>query len=544
MRLGQTPHFAPMTICLLEFNMNSQPTGLSLIKALSKAKAYQHEVSSISVIETHISWILLTGSYAYKIKKPLKLGFLDFSTLEQRRYFCLEELRLNKRLAAELYLAVVPITGTLDDAKIEGTGEVLDYAVKMRQFPTGLTLSDLAANQQLSPIEIDQLSEILATFHLNIAIANLATPYGLSDDINYWFKENFAPIKILLSDIKQQQQLQAVESWGDEEWRNKAAVMMQRKQNGFVRECHGDLHLSNITLINGKVTLFDCLEFNPLLRWIDVISEVAFVVIDLLQMHEKALAFRLLNRYLHRTGDYQGVVLLRYYLVYRALVSAKVALLRQAQQQTDNKPLSLCLKYQEFIALAERYTQIAPVKLIISHGYSGSGKSTLMAELAESLGAIHLRSDIERKRLFGYSAIQGSASALNNGLYTAEASQKTYDYLAECAKDILKAGFSVIVDATFLEHKLRQRFKELAAECNCDFIIIDVQASYETLCQRIKLRPADASEATIEVLDYQRQYAQALTTDEQLEVISVNSEVDKVLETLWANDHRQLLTKY
>ena len=301
--------------------MNSQPTGLSLIKALSKAKAYEHEVSSISIIETHISWILLTGSYAYKIKKPLKLGFLDFSTLEQRRYFCLEELRLNKRLAADLYLAVVPITGTLDDAKIEGTGEVLDYAVKMHQFPTGLTLSDLAANQQLSPIEIDQLSEILATFHLNIAIANLATPYGLSDDINYWFKENFAPIKTLLSDIKQQQQLQAVESWGDEEWRNKAAVMMQRKQNGFVRECHGDLHLSNITLINGKVTLFDCLEFNPLLRWIDVISEVAFVVIDLLQMHEKALAFRLLNRYLHRTGDYQGVVLLRYYLVYRALVS-------------------------------------------------------------------------------------------------------------------------------------------------------------------------------------------------------------------------------
>ena len=524
--------------------MNSQHTGLSLIKALSKAKAYQHEVSSISIIETHISWILLTGSYAYKIKKPLKLGFLDFSTLEQRRYFCLEELRLNKRLAADLYLAVVPITGTLDDAKIEGTGEVLDYAVKMRQFPTGLTLSDLAANQQLSPIEIDQLSDIMATFHQNIAIANLATPYGLSDDINYWFKENFAPIKTLLSDIKQQQQLQAVESWGDEEWRNKAAVMMQRKQNGFVRECHGDLHLSNMTLINGNVTLFDCLEFNPLLRWIDVISEVAFVVIDLLQMHEKAMAFRLLNRYLHRTGDYQGVVLLRYYLVYRALVSAKVALLRQAQQQTDNKPLSLCLKYQEFIALAERYTQIAPVKLIISHGYSGSGKSTLMAELAESLGAIHLRSDIERKRLFGYSAIQGSASVLNNGLYTAEASQKTYDYLAECAKDILKAGFSVIVDATFLEHKLRQSFKELAAECNCDFIIIDVQASYETLCQRIKLRQADASEATIEVLDYQRQYAHALTTDEQLDVISVNSEVDKVLETLWANDHRQLLTKY
>ena len=522
--------------------MNSQHNGLSLIKALSKAEAYQHEVSSISVIETHISWILLTGSYAYKIKKPLNFGFLDFSTLEQRRYFCYEELRLNKRLAADLYLAVVPITGTVDDPKMEGTGEILDYAVKMRQFPAGLTLSELAASKQLSPAEIDQLSEILAIFHQKIAVANLATPYGCSDDINYWFKENFAPINALLTDPKLQQQLQALENWGQQEWRTKADMMTQRKQQGYIRECHGDLHLSNMTLINGKVTLFDSLEFNPLLRWIDIISEVAFVLIDLLYVHEQRLTFRLLNRYLQLTGDYQGVSLLRYYLVYRALISAKVALLRQSQQNTDNKPLAPCLKYQDFIGLAERYTQPTPVKLIISHGYSGSGKSTLMAELAASLSAIHLRGDIERKRIFGYLAEQHSASTLNHGLYTPEASQKTYDYLAECAKDILKAGFSVIVDATFLELKQRQLFKKLASECNCDFIIIDVQASYETLCERIKLRQGDASEATLEVLDYQRQWAQALTIDELDFVIAVNSQTDKVLEALLTNDHHQLLT--
>ena len=522
--------------------MNSQHTGLSLIKALSKAEAYQHEVSSISVIETHISWILLTGSYAYKIKKPLNFGFLDFSTLEQRRYFCYEELRLNKRLAADLYVAVVPITGTLNDAKMEGTGEILDYAVKMRQFPAGLTLSELAASKQLSPNEIDQLSEILAKFHQNIAVANLATPYGCSDDINYWFKENFAPINALLSDPKLQQQLQALENWGQQEWQTKADMMTQRKQQGYIRECHGDLHLSNMTLINGKVTLFDSLEFNPLLRWIDVISEVAFVLIDLLYVHEQPLTFRLLNRYLQLTGDYQGVSLLRYYLVYRALISAKVALLRQSQQNTDNKPLAPCLKYQDFIGLAERYTQPTPVKLIISHGYSGSGKSTLMAELAASLSAIHLRGDIERKRLHDYLPEQSSSSTLNHGLYTPEASQKTYDYLADCAKDILKAGFSVIVDATFLELKQRQLFKKLAFECNCDFIIIDVQVSYETLCERIKRRQGDASEATLEVLDYQQQWAQALTIDELDFVIAVNSQTDKVLEALLTNDHHQLLT--
>jgi predicted kinase len=405
----------------------------------------------------------------------------------------------------------------------------------MRQFPAGLTLSELAASKQLSPNEIDQLSEILAKFHQNIAVANLATPYGCSDDINYWFKENFAPINDLLTDPKLQQQLQALENWGQQEWQTKADMMTQRKQQGYIRECHGDLHLSNMTLINGQVTLFDCLEFNPLLRWIDVISEVAFVLIDLLHVHEKPLAFRLLNRYLQLTGDYQSLSLLRYYLVYRAIISAKVALLRQCQQNTNNKPLAPCLKYQDFIDLAERYTKPTSLKLIISHGYSGSGKSTLMAELAASLGAIHLRADIERKRLHDYLPEQSSSSTLNQGLYTPEANQKTYDYLADCAKDILKAGFSVIVDATFLELKQRQLFKELASECDCDFIIIDVQASYETLCARIKLRQGDASEATLEVLAYQRQWAQALTTNELVDVIAVNSEVDKVLETLLAN---------
>ncbi len=521
--------------------MNNQDTDLTLIKALSNLKAYQHEVRLIKVIETHISWVILTGSYAYKIKKPVNFGFLDFSTLEQRRFFCLEELRLNQRLAADLYLAVVPITGTLDDAEMDGVGNILDYAVKMRQFPTGLTLSEKAASKQLSAIEIDQLSEILASFHQHIAIANPSSNYGCSADINYWFMENFGPINELLTDIQLQQQLQAIQNWGQQEWLVKAEIMALRKQQGYVRECHGDLHLSNMTLINDKVTLFDCLEFNPLLRWIDVINEIAFVLVDLLHKQEQALAFRLLNGYLQLTGDYSGVVLLRYYLVYRALVSAKIALLRQKQQSTDNLPSSTCLKYQEFMNLAEHYTQSSRVKLIISHGYSGSGKSTLMAELSENIAAIHLRGDIERKRLFGYTAEQDSQSTLNHGLYSEDASQKTYDYLAEFAKAILNAGFSVIVDATFLELKHRQRFKELAIECNSDFIIIDVQACYETLCERIKHRQGDASEATLEVLDYQQQWAQALTLDELDDVISVDSETDKVLETLLANDIKQRL---
>ena len=308
----------------MDNNNTALDTGYALIKALSEASAYQHEITAVSIIETHISWVLLTGQYAYKIKKPVNFGFLDFSTLEKRRFFCHEELRLNRRLAADLYLDVVPITGSPDQPKMGGAGEAIEYAVKMIQFPAGLTLSERAECGQLGLDEIDQITGIVADFHEAVEKAGEASPYGSSECIKHWFVENFEHIRPLLADDKHKQQLQAIRTWGNEEWTNKAGLMQLRKQQGHVRECHGDLHLSNMTLINGKVTLFDCIEFNPKLRWIDVISEVAFLVIDLLHFGYDCYAYRLLNHYLQRTGDYQGIALLRYYLVYRALVCAKV----------------------------------------------------------------------------------------------------------------------------------------------------------------------------------------------------------------------------
>ena len=316
-----------------------------MIKALSEANAYEHEITAVSIIETHISWVLLTGQYAYKIKKPVNFGFLDFSTLEKRRFFCHEELRLNRRLAADLYLDVVPITGTPDQPKMGGAGEAIEYAVKMIQFPAGYTLSERAESGQLGLDEIDQITDIVADFHETIEKAGEDSPYGSSECIKHWFVENFDHIRPLLVDDKHKQQLQGIQTWGNQEWNSKAGLMQLRKQQGYVRECHGDLHLSNMTLINGKVTLFDCIEFNPMLRWIDVISEVAFLFIDLLHFGYERFAYRLLNHYLQRTGDYQGMALLRYYLVYRALVCAKVSLLRMHSNVTMrrflNRPLGI-----------------------------------------------------------------------------------------------------------------------------------------------------------------------------------------------------------
>jgi predicted kinase len=288
-----------------------------------------------------------------------------------------------------------------------------------------------------------------------------------------------------------------------------------------------------MTLINGKVTLFDCIEFNPKLRWIDVISEVAFLVIDLLHFGYDRYAYRLLNHYLQRTGDYFGLALLRYYLVYRALVCAKVSLLRHAQQGNDTTVLDQAnMKYAVFANLAERFTKIGTVTLIITHGYSGSGKSTIAAQLAEKIGALQIRSDIERKRLFGFQAQEHTGSGLDSDLYTHEASQKTYLRLADCAKVVIEAGFSAIIDAAFLKTEQRDLFRQLAAECGVQFLIIDFQASDAELSKRIRQRQNDASEATIDVLHNQQQSAQPLSAEEQANVIIIDTESSNAMEIL------------
>ncbi len=509
-----------------------QDSSFTLIQALCEAGTYPHPTGPIHLIETHISWVLLTGQYAYKIKKPVNFGFLDFSTLEKRQFFCHEEVRLNQRLAAYWYLGVVPITGSPDHPKMAGSGEAIEYAVKMRQFPSAQTLREPAERGQLKSDEIDQITRLIANFHKTVAKTDGQSPYGDGQEIKYWFVENFDGIRPLLEDTHQLQQLETIESWGGDEWANKSPLMQQRKQQGFVRECHGDLHLGNMTLIDGQAVLFDCIEFNPMLRWIDVMSEVAFLMNDLLRFGYEAYAYRFLNRYLQETGDYQGLGLLRYYLVYRALVRAKIALLRADQNRDADVYAQIRSEYGIFANLAERFTQTGQTVLAITHGFSGSGKSTLACQLAEQIGGLQIRSDIERKRLFGYAAQAPTGSGLGGGVYTQEASQQTYRHLCGLARMALEAGFPVIVDAAFLKQEQRGLFRQLAEDCQIPFFIIDVQASDKTLGRRIGQRQHDASEATVAVLQQQRLTAEPLQGEEQDDAITVSTEKGDALETL------------
>ncbi|MFQ5642292.1 MAG: AAA family ATPase [Thiogranum sp.] len=503
-------------------------TARQLIDTLIGQDVLGHDAAGTRLIETHTAWVILAGEFAWKIKKPVNFGFLDYSTLEKRRYYCAEELRLNRRFAPQIYLDVVAITGSAESPRVGGEGPVLEYAVRMHRFAAGGLLSQLAQRGRLEAGHIDQLVERVAGFHRDTDVASQEAPYGEAAQIKRWVSENFRQIRPLLTGPGETGQLEAIQQWTESEQQRLEPLMLHRKRQGAVRECHGDLHLGNITLIDNRVTLFDCIEFNPELRWIDVISETAFLVMDLADRGYPHYAARFLNGYLQHSGDYEGLGMLRYYLVYRALVRAKVAMLRRQQTAADQPAAQAAnAEYLQYMQLAQRSTRRGRPALLITYGVSGTGKSTIAGQLCEAAGMLQLRSDIERKRMAGLEATAHSASAPGQGLYTADHTDRTYQRLAELATTVLQAGYAVVVDATFLQREQRDRFRALAGQQRVPFIILECRAADTEIERRVRFRAQqgdDPSEATLEVLQAQRRAGQALAADEIPAAVSLSSD--------------------
>ena len=500
-----------------------------LIRALLQNPAcYDHPVEKLELVETHISWVVLTGDYAYKIRKPVNLGFLDFSTLALRQQDCIDELRLNRRLAADIYLDVVAIRGVVDAPRINGTGETIEFAVKMRQFPVDATLDHLSARGELNEVQIDALAARLAHFHLaECDRAEAGSPWGEPDAIARPVAENFQLLTARLDDPAQRQMLATLQGWCEAEHSRLAPFMTERKRNGRVRECHGDLHLANLAWVDGQLVIFDCLEFSPALRWIDVISEVAFCYMDLLHRKHAGLAQRFLNAWLEATGDYQGVDLLRYYAVYRALVRAKVAALRAGQVTGKTLLQSAHAEVASCLQLAERLARPSSLSLWITHGLSGSGKTTHSQRMLEKHGMIRLRSDVERKRIAGLAALARSDSVVGEGLYARDFSRRTYEHLAQLAEGLLAAGWPVIVDAAFLERWQRDLLRDLAERLEVCFQILDIQADPAILRERVSRRQIelrDASEADLRVLQHQLETSRPLDQDERTVAIQIRAD--------------------
>jgi aminoglycoside phosphotransferase family enzyme/gluconate kinase len=501
---------------------------------------YDHPVEQCRLIETHISWVILAGDYAYKVKKPLDLGFLDFSTLEKRHFFCEEELRLNQRLAPSIYLAVIAITGTVRSPQLEGSGEAIEYAVKMVRFPQPAQLDRMLAEGRLKPGHLDAFARSIADFHRLAAVADENNPYGDLEHIRQPVEENFTQIRERITDPGTLAALARLECWSEDALSALQPVLQQRKAGGFIRECHGDMHLRNLAWINDVPVAFDGIEFNPNLRWIDVISEIAFLVMDLHDRGEMVLAQRFLNGYLERSGDYAGLAMMPFYLVYRALVRAKVAAIRLAQPGVmAGESEAAETEFVRYLRLAESYTGQRTPRLLLTRGLSGSGKTTLTQPLLERLPAIRIRSDIERKRLYGMRAEDSGHSAPAKGIYSAEVTEQTYRQLFSLAEGMLKAGYSVIVDATFLKRSQREPFRRLAQVEGVPFTVLDLNASADTLRQRLLQRKGDASDADQAVLAHQLAQYSPLDEDERKTSITVDTEAKVDITALMAQIQSQ-----
>lgn len=490
-----------------------------LIQALQNPAIYPHPVSTFEVIETHLSWIILTGSYAYKIKKPLNLGFQDFTTLEKRKYYCELEIILNKRLASEIYIEVLPISGSVTQPKLNGKGEVFEYAIKMHQFPQEEILSKLVKTHMLSKEIISDIATQIAQFHIEAPICSMHRLWGRPEEVFAPIQDNFNALKKLKFAEDHFEDILYIEAWAQHQYKMLYPFLLQRKTGEYIRACHGDLHLGNMVMIKAKPVIFDCIEFNESFRWTDVMNDVSFLAMDLEHHRLHEMSFLFINHYLEYTGDYAGATLLRFYQCYRSMVRAKISAL-QLFQLVATDPLVMRLKedFKNFLLLAKQYTKQAKPTLTITFGVSGTGKTTYTEQLMMSEGAIRLRSDIVRKQMYGIFPHSVITDEQKQKIYSSQATQALYHKLQMLARTLLQGNLNVIIDATCLKRWQRQLFFDLASQTNIPLQILSFEASKENLQQRIEKRRAlkqDASDADIEILEQQLSTLEPLTEEEK-----------------------------
>ena len=487
-------------------------------------QCFPHSVEKVEVIETHISWVVLTGPFAYKIKKPIQLAFVDYSTPKKRLHYCQLELELNLIYAPTIYLDVIPISLIGNEIRFEDDRNIVEYAVKMRQFEQSAILVNQLENLDTKKEKVDDFAKRMAFFHRttkssiesNVGsnlgrfgkVGKSTMPYievnrglGSAEQVNGEVLEN---VRSLVEEFHGTPFSDAVNRL--KEWTKQGSIRLHerldaRRRNGCVRRCHGDMHLKNLLYHQGKIVPFDCIEFNEKFQWIDVASDLAFPVMDFAARGKPNLAWRLLNQYLETTGDYDALHLMDYYLIYRALIRAKVGWLNPKNhvKGQERQP------WGKYLGWSEKMISRKPIYLAITHGFSASGKSTEAMRLVEKDGAIRIRSDVVRDSVLG---------GASEERYSAESRQAVYDRLLEGARGILESGWSVVVDATFLKRSNREQFLRLAESRKIFFRIVDCEAPIEHLKKRIAARKNDPSEADASVIDFQLANNDPLTQTE------------------------------
>ena len=507
------------------------------LQALLQPGSYPHVVETVDLVETHISWILLTGKFAYKIKRPVHYPFVDLRSPERRRFLCYEEVRLNRRFASELYLGVCQITLADGEVRLDGSGLVIEHAVKMLQFPREDELDCLLEDARIAPTELTAFGRDLAQIHADLPIAEPDQVWGRPATLRALIMENAEECAQAAMAFGSADEVRALRTILGASLEAAAPCMSERFTGGRVRECHGDLHVRNIVRWESRLLAFDCLEFEPAFRWIDVADEVAFVLADLEVCGQPLHAQTFLDGYLAHSGDYQACQLLELYKAHRALVRAKVVAL-SAISDTTRSPVETAVARQRHAAYLEcaRHSLTPKQKiLILMSGFSGSGKSWVAQRLAPLLGAIHLRPDVERKRPAVLSVSARSGSGLGQGLYSPAVSSAVYERLAQCTVDTLAGGYSAIVDATFNRREDRARFHDLSAELGVTACIVHCHAPPHEFTARIierGERGGDPSEADPSTVHWQAIHYEPIQPEESFILFEAMTTEGDVIDAL------------
>lgn len=515
----------------------------SLVQALCRLEAYPHHPANVEVRQTHISSVFLAGQFVYKIKKPVRFNFLDYSTLDKRRHFCKEEVRLNQRLAPDVYLGVVPVIereGLIvlgEGSTISLSGRTVEYAVKMLRLPEERMLDLLVVAGKIGKHEIERLAAKLVAFHQRAA-ATHATVYGSAEAVWQKWHDSFSETERFVGDEIADQQYHIIRDFTETFLKEGKELFSARAQEGRVREGHGDLRAEHVCMTDG-VIIFDCIEFNPGLRYCDVSSELAFLAMDLDFLGEPSLSNDLVAAYERLSGDTAVSLLQCFYKCYRAYVRGKVETLKSQEQEVpENERLKAKIQARRYFALAHRYAQgEPPPSCIVVCGLPGSGKSTVARVIRERTGFPLLSSDVVRKRLAGLKPIDHADEEFRKGIYAPTFTDLTYHTLVAAAQDFLKGQKGVIIDATFRDSNHRRLFMDLAARNHVPILFVECRAEDKEILRRLEVRaqmPGGASDATKETYLRQRKEFMPLTdvpSDSYL-IVKTDSSILGTLEKL------------
>lgn len=474
-----------------------------LIDALSRAAAYPYPVNDVEIRQTHISIVFLAGPYAYKIKKPVNLGFLDFSTLEKRRHFCGEEVRLNRRLAPRIYLDVVPITADASGIKLEGDRNVVEWAVKMLRLPADATLENRLKRGEIPVEHIRHLAREIAAFHAKAERGDAISAFARFGVVASNARENFVQTAPQVGSTLSQAVFDRLRTLTDEALDQLRPLIESRAARGIPCDTHGDLRLDHVYLLprNGSAehtAIIDCIEFNERFRFADPVADMAFLVMDLAFHLRRDLAIAFADEYFRAGSNAEGRALLGFYSAYRAAVRGKVEGLELSEQEipdADRETAAAKSRAHWLLALGELEAPSRKPCLLLVAGLPGTGKSTLAEGLARDANFRWVRSDVVRKELAGLSPQNSARAAFSEGIYTEEWSSATY---AECLRrvaSLLFDGERALIDANFVEEKRRREFVDLAARLGVPAVFILCQSEPEIVRHRLAARQGDASDA-------------------------------------------------